>query len=45
MRFLRATVKFLKPKLLCQEEDGSVQAFREKAYDIHQIKLQHVKEM
>lgn len=43
MRFLRAAAKFMNPELLCQEEDGSLQAFRGEAYDIHQIKLQHVK--
>ena len=43
MGFLRAAVKFTKPELLHQEEDGSVQAFRGEAYEIHQIKLQHVK--
>lgn len=42
-RFLRAAVKFTKPELLRQEEDGLVQAFWGKAYDIHQIKLQHIK--
>lgn len=45
MRFLRAAVKFTKPELLCQEEEGSVQAFWGEAYDTHQIKLQHVKKM
>lgn len=45
MRLLKAAVKFTKPELLCQEEEGSVQAFRGEAYDTHQIKLQHVKKM
>jgi len=41
--FLKDAVRLLSLELLCQEEDGLVQAFRRETCDVHQIKLQHVK--
>lgn len=44
MGFLRvAALKFINPELFCQEEDSVVEAIQREAYDVHQIKLRHAK--